>query len=260
MTATRVAVYTAIFGGYEATAQPLPADLHKVATAHLFTDSDEIFDQARAVGWHGVWTKHAYGLFEPNPANGDPAITRPMLAHKWYKTHPVAAMESAWMSNPEGMPDVSIWLDGNMRIKVGGVEFVERCLAALGPDDWSAMRHPWRNCIYTEAEYTATVCAWRYDAAAIRRQAAAYEAAGYPRGAGLQATGFMVRRHTPLVEAIGEAWWQENLTWSHQDQISLPFVLGHARDNGATAFLDRGFGYNEDLPWGELWDLLPHGS
>lgn len=255
MTATRVAVYTAIFGQYELTAKPLPVDLP--CPAYLFTDAPHIAEAAVSMGWCPFVSEPP--SFEVNPANGDPAITVPMLKHKWFKTHPLGARH---LIGGDGEPvDVSIWLDGNMRIKVGGVEFVERCLAALGPDDWSAMRHPWRNCIYVEAEYTATVCAWRYDAAAIRRQAAAYEAAGYPRGTGLQATGFMVRRHTPLVEAIGEAWWQENLTWSHQDQISLPFVLGHARDNGATAFLDdKSFGYNEDLPWGELWDLLPHGS
>jgi hypothetical protein len=257
----KVAVYSAIFGGYEATAQPLPADLP--CPAFMFTDAPHLAATAESIGWSSVVCQPVVS-FDVNPANGDPAITVPMLKHKWFKTHPEMSMRMASSirrGTGENDVEASIWLDGNMRIKIGGVEFIERCLAALGPDDWSAMRHPWRNCIYVEAEYTATVCAWRYDAAAIRRQAAAYEAAGYPRSAGLQATGFMVRRHTPLVEAIGEAWWQENLTWSHQDQISLPFVLGHARDNVATAFLDdKGFGYNEDLPWGELWDLLPHGS
>ena len=253
MTTPKVAVYSAIFGSYEQTAKPLPADLP--CPAYLFTDNPVLSPQALDVGWCVMVGDPP--PFEVDPANGDPAITLPMLKHKWFKTHPLAAAEQV---SCDEQVDISIWLDGNMQIKVGGVEFVERCLAALGADDWSAMRHPWRNCIYVEAEYTATVCAWRYSPEAIRRQAAAYEAAGYPRGAGLPATGFMVRRHTPLVEEIGEAWWQENLTWSHQDQISLPFVLGHARDNRATASLnDKGFGYNEDLPWGELWDLLPHG-
>ncbi len=254
MNQPRVAIYSAIYGSYEATAKPLPADLYRAASAHLFTDSTEIFNQARSVGWHAILAPRPAGHdFTPDPANGDPVITRPMLEHKFWKTHPIEAMNSAWiMSDPDEMPDVTIWLDGNMQIKGSGVEFVDRCLAALGEDDWSVMRHPWRDCIYAEAEYTATVCAYRYSPEAIRRQVAAYERApwSHPRGWGLPATGNMVRRHAEIVQAAGEAWWSHNLQYSHQDQLSLPVVFAEYGDR---------LRYNYNLPWGELWELIPHG-
>lgn len=251
MNGPRVAIYSAIYGSYEATAKPLPADLPY--PAFLLTDSEVLAHSAVQMGWctSAVRTPD----FEVDPANGDPAITRPMLEHKYWKTHPIEAMEAMSWDEPV---DISIWLDGNMQINGSGQAFVDRCLAALGDDDWSVMRHPFRNCVYAEAEYTATVCAFRYDAAAIRRQVAAYEQPpwSHPRGWGLPATGHMVRRQTPIVQAAGEAWWALNLRHSHQDQISLPVVFREfaAPEPGPA------LRFNYNLPWGELWELHPHGS
>jgi alkaline ceramidase TOD1/glycosyltransferase MUCI70-like protein len=251
MNQPRVAIYSAIYGSYEATAKPLPADL--LCPAYLFTDSEQIAIQCEHVGgWTAIYDTSPYERFTPDPANGDPALVAPMLAHKFWKTHPLEADFKA-SGDAFGFPaEITIWLDGNMQIKGSGVAFVDRCLAALGEDDWSVMRHPWRDCIYAEAEYTATVCAYRYSPEAIRRQVAAYEAPpwSHPRGWGLPATGNMVRRHTEIVQAAGEAWWSHNLQYSHQDQLSLPVVFAEYGDR---------LRYNYDLPWGELWELIPHG-
>lgn len=243
-----VAVYSAIYGGYERVAQPLPADLP--CPAFMFTDSFEIAEQAETVGWYASVGPPAEE-FDVDPANGDPAITRPMLEHKYWKTHPIEAMRRPWRTGGDDDVDVSIWLDGNMRINVSGEEFVKRCLAALGDDDWSVMRHPWRDCIFDEAVYSSTLI-YRYDGAAMLRQHDHYLAVGHPRHGGLLASGHMVRRHTPLVEQAGNRWWVENLTWSHQDQISLPFILRQAE-------IFEGLRWNAGLPWGGMWDLLPHG-
>lgn len=241
----RVAVYSAIYGSYEATAKRLPPDLP--CPAFMFTDRADLPGQAMKAGWSVVESRAPYSKFTPNPANGDPEIVRPMLAHKFWKTHPAEAMAVVGCD-----ADITIWLDGSMEIKVGGQEFVDRCLAALGDDDWSVMRHPWRACLFEEAVYSSTLI-FRYDPAAMMRQHDHYLEAGHPRDWGLFATGHMVRRQNELVEIAGEEWWDENLTWSHQDQISLPWIF---QEFGT----DQALKWNADLPWGELWHLRAHGE
>ncbi len=257
----KVGIYSAIYGPYEATAKPLPPDAPHVI-AHMFTDRDDLAEQARAVGWHAIVDRGPYRRFDLLVANGDPTIVEPMLAHKWWKTHPVEAMASAWLSNPGGAPDVTIWLDGSMEIKGTREGFVEKCLAALGDDDWSVMRHPWRKCVYDEAVYSSTLI-HRYDPAAMMRQHDHYLEQGHPRGWGLFATGNMIRRQSSVVADVGHHWWGHNVNHSHQDQLSLPVLfrwyedpITHARFvPGATRLR-----WNANLPWGELWELHPHGA
>lgn len=258
----RVAVYSAIYGDYEATAKPLPPGLP--CPAVMFTDQAEIARSALNGGWRTVLSKAPYEHFEANPANGDPEVVRPMLAHKFWKTHPVEAMWTAANEVPSWpvATDVSIWLDGSMEISVDGQTFVDRCVAALGEDDWSVMPHPWRNCIFDEAVYSSTLI-FRYDGAAMMRQHDRYADPpwSHPRGWGLFATGHMVRRHNGVVRALGQDWWFHNINYSHQDQLSLPPLMRHYADP-ETAGLghDRAIRWNCNLPWGELWHLHPHGA
>lgn len=234
MVPPRVAVYTAIFGHYN-TPKPVPADLE--CHAYLFTESWDTARLARESGWCPMVVDSPY-LDEEHVASayGDPEIVVPMLSHKWYKTHPQRSLPDY---------DVSIWIDGSMEILAD--RFVERCLGALGEDDWAMMKHPSRSCIYPEAEYSATLT-WRYDPPSIEAQAAHYKNF-FPAGQGLIATGFNVRRHTPAVIELGELWWQEILNWSHQDQISLPVLL----------WLKEELKWNTNLPWHEWLIHHPHG-
>ena len=167
---------------------------------------------------------------------GKPEIVAPMLAHKWWKTHPELACPGA---------DVSLWIDGSMEVQVD--DYVLRCLDALGQDDWACVPHPSRGCIFDEGRYSATLT-WRYDAEAILAQIHFYSAF-HPPNWGLIATGANVRRHTPKVIETCHQWWDECLSWSHQDQLSLPVLL---RVNE-----DVKFNYN--LPWFEWWHLHEHG-
>lgn len=242
----KLALYSAIFGKYEATAKLLPADIG--IPAIMYTDNPTIADQAPAAGWRVVFDESVYERFQANPANGDPAITVPMLAHKYWKTHPLEAMKAAGLD-----VDASIWIDGNMQItSMPGVEWVARNVAALGDDDWSLMAHPWRDCVYTEQAYTAAVCWGRYSVEAMARQIAAIEASGHPRGWGLFATGHMIRRHVDAVVATCNVWWDHNVEYSHQDQLSLPPLVRIATEM-------RELRWNTNLPWG-LWTLHQHGG
>jgi hypothetical protein len=84
--------------------------------------------------------------------------------------------------------------------------------------------HPERNCIYDEALFSASMPKYRKQP--LMGQVESYQAEGYPAGNGLMAAGLIVRdaRRNDL-SSINEMWWQENLLWTFQDQLSLPVVL-----------------------------------
>jgi hypothetical protein len=226
----RVGLYTAIYGGYEKP-KKLPARFE--IDAVLFTDNQDLADEAEALGWMPRVVPHHF-----ESPNGDPKIVVPMLNHKYWKTHPEHALPDY---------DISIWIDGSMEIVVDG--FVDKCLAALGDDDWACMRHPARNCIYPEAEYSATLT-WRYDAPSILAQAEFYKAF-HPRDWGLIATGFCVRRHNRYVTALCRDWWHEIVHRNHQDQISLPVLMRIHQDYVRM---------NYNLPWHEWLHHYEHGE
>lgn len=202
----RVALYTAVYGNSD-WVKPAP-DID--AECILYTDLESTAREADVLGWKTWVIPHGIATLK-----GEPRITAPMLAHKWWKTHPGLAFGAD--------VDISIWIDGSMEVVTKN--FLEVCLEALGTDDWSTVPHPARRCIYPEADFSATLT-WRYDAPSILAQSRFYrEVVGHPANWGLFATGCCIRRHTPEVIELGGQWWQECLNWSHQDQISLPVLL-----------------------------------
>lgn len=226
----KVAVYTAVYGRSD-WVKPAPVVPDGVPCLY-YTDSTEVAREAEALGWEPHVVPHGVATLR-----GEPRVTAPMLAHKWWKTHPELACPGA---------EISCWIDGSMEVTVG--DYVNRCLDALGADDWACVPHPARCCIYPEAEYSATLT-WRYDAASIRAQAEFYRQF-HPVNFGLIATGANVRRHTPRVLELSDAWWVECLQWSHQDQLSLPVLL---------RLSDGEVKWNMNLPWFQWWHLHEHG-
>jgi hypothetical protein len=230
---TQVAIYSALYGGYEYI-KPLP-DLGVLAV--MLTDEEE----PEAPGWlvEGGFT---VDQFWPECQEeltlamwNDPAATGSMMCHKYWKMHPEEAVTA----------DVSIWLDAS--IEVTEPNFVDLCLEALGEDDWCAVPHPWRNCIYDEAAFSALLP--RYDAECLNRQSSHYRGIGHPPHWGLFATGVMVRRHSPAALEVSDLWWDECVNWSHQDQVSLPVLFR----------LKEELKWNTNMPWSQWWVSHPHG-
>lgn len=244
----KLGLYTAIYGDYEASAKPLPADLGIPAV--MFTDNWDLYHQSQTVGWHAVYSELPYGEFFADPRNGDHDVVTPMLAHKYWKTHPAEAFANVADLRFADV-DTSIWIDGNMQIAMPGAEWVARNVAALGDDDWSLMRHPWRTTVRDEHAYTAAVCWGRYSVEAMQRLANALfdPPTAFADNVGLFASGHMVRRHTPEVSVTCEDWWAMNVAFTHQDQLSLPFVIQKHSPK-----------YNANLPWGLFGELHPHGA
>jgi hypothetical protein len=237
----RVALYSALYGAYEYV-KPLPPDLG--CRAVLYTDEPGI----EAPGWEvRVVTDHiSSDMGADRTAWPDRKATWSMLAHKFWKCHPATAVPDA---------DVTLWVDASLLITVDG--YAKRCLEALGGDDWCAVTHPYRDCIYPEAAFSATLA--RYDAEALRDQVAAYRNLGHPGRWGLIATGANVRRHTPATVEMGEHWWWECVSRSHQDQLSLPVLFRLAATGALRGIGMSPFTWNRNMPWAQWWGVYEHG-
>ena len=218
----KVALYSALFGRYDRP-KIIPPDLGVAAI--MVTDDEETATLAREAGWRTTIS------------TARPELS-PMMRHKWFKLHPHLFISNA---------DITLWIDASMTIIVS--DYVDRCLAALGDDDWVMMTHPSRSCIYDEAIISASYT-WKYDPTLINAQASYYRSIGHPAQWGLFATGANVRRNTESVRRWSEHWWHENLTRSHQDQISLPVMMRLAGDE---------LKWNVNMPWHEWWHLAEHG-
>lgn len=246
----RVVLYSAIYGGYDRP-KPLPAALDVPAV--MITDNDDTARTAAEYGWSPFVVRH--GIVT---TKGDPAKLAPMLAHKWWKTHPhallgLSEMIAGYTMRDVGPVDVALWVDGSMILNTA--EYGARCLQALGDDDIAFTSHPWRGCAIAEGEYSATLP--RYANTPVAQQTAFY-ARFHPRGWGLLATGAIAWRVNPVTRAFGHVWWDECLNWSHQDQVSLPVLLRLAGERQLVPLGGMSLSWNKNLPWERWWTLAPH--
>lgn len=215
-----VVLYTAIYGDRYDTVKPVhDVGCHTV----LYTDNPELALTASRQGWQEV----VVDLLERIPT--------PMLRAKWWKCRADIAVPEA---------DVSLWIDGSMTPYPG---YAGRCLDVMTDLDLALTPHPWRDCIYDEAD--ASIGLPKYDDAAIRAQAYAYVMQGHPEHWGLFASGAIGRRNVRPVNELGHAWWRENLDRTHQDQLSLPVVVRNA----------NGVRWAAPLPWDQWWGITDHG-
>ena len=234
----KVCIYTAIYGDYdvlkEQPQQTLDCDFL------CFTDSSAISGVNQ---WEIV-----------NEA-GDSSV-HPRMQAKYYKlmNHKIFSSGKRWWSNFLKAPnlrqyDVTIWIDGSIKLKTD--TFAEEMISFLGDYGMAMFVHPERNCIYDEAEFCCDYP--KYRNLPMVEQVAHYRSKGYPVKNGLMAAGVITRNmHMRGLNKINQDWWQENLSWTYQDQLSLPYVLW-----GNKLGYDQ---INLDLWNNHLFELIGHKS
>lgn len=186
----RVALITACYGAYDPV-RPLP-EWHGFDDAVLVTDSRE-----NVTGWR---------------VHYEPRDESPRLAAKRPKMLP-------WLFTD---CDAAVWLDASFEIVNPAFRWWTE--QHLQRDDFIVWGHPEGRIDYADE---AAVC-WdwpKYAGFDVRGQVSAYLGEGMPRGWGLFAAGTLGWRFTPEAMALGEEWYGEQLRWSPQDQVSLPYVL-----------------------------------
>ncbi len=186
----RVAIITAIFGGYEKLQPTYPQTL----------DTDWICVSDRPItDLPGEWR-----IVTESPSDSDMnmAAKRPKLM-PWLYTD----------------AEYSIWIDASFRVIAG--RFASE--VGLMANPIAQFSHPWRQCALEEAEFSARMN--KYDGDPLLEQAAHYRTAGHPAQWGLWVAGMIARKHTPEVKKLGELWLGECQRWGRQDQVSQPFAL-----------------------------------
>ena len=187
----RIAIYTAIFGGYDRlNEQPaLPG-----VDFFCFTDERE----ARSERWR-VEVR-------------EPPHEHPRLAAKWFKMNPHRLFADYRHT---------IWIDGN--VKISTESFADEVLACVSESGLALFRHPDRDNVFDEARFSSEMP--KYEGLPVLEQVDHYRAQGFD-ASGLYACGILVRDNaSEKIRQLNDDWMHENTRWTYQDQLSLPFLL-----------------------------------
>ncbi|MBS1370751.1 MAG: glycosyltransferase [Lentisphaeria bacterium] len=190
----RIAVYTAMAGGYDSI--PTPEELDPEVDYICFSDS--VLD-----GEH-PWEMRPLDYFNADRTR----ITR------YYKLHP-----HTYFSGYEHV----IWMDSNIQIRRNVIRKLIDTYKA-GGNPLATIRHPERNCTYIEAK----ICGGSRldDAKVIEAQIQRYREAGLPERNGLPETNIYVTApDDPRSITLFADWWKELENGSRRDQLSIMYVL-----------------------------------
>lgn len=119
--------------------------------------------------------------------------------------------------------DDSLYIDNTVRLKQRPKEIFERYLSDEG-SPLVCFRHPWRDCVYDEAE--AVISARYDDPDRVRQQMAWYRSLNYPAKHGLAKSTFLLRRHQhPALQRVMQGWHEQVMRHSLRDQLALNPVM-----------------------------------
>jgi hypothetical protein len=187
-----IAVYTAVYGKYDdLSPQPEIEGVDYVC----FTDNSSL----RKDPWRVIVRR--------------PRYEHPRLSAKYFKMLPHRVL---------GGYRYTVWIDGNVMIRDSG--FPKAFLSQAENTGFALFLHPDRSCIYDEAEYSTRMP--KYQGQRVMEQVRYYESRGYPRNNGLYAGGLVARDSSRRkVRRLCRHWLRENLRWTYQDQLSLPYLF-----------------------------------
>ena len=184
---TGLAVYTAIFGGYDVLASPpYPNGVDHVA----FTDA--------AGSAPAPWRERMVA-----PPHSDPR-----KAARYYFARSCRVL-------PEY--EITIMHGGNVALSVPP----EALLRYVRKTPIAAFLHPHRDNVYDEPE--ACVALGKDVPENMAEQVERYREEGFP-GTSFSACILLVRRNTPEVQAFEDLWWQEIFKGSARDQLSFDYA------------------------------------
>jgi hypothetical protein len=117
----------------------------------------------------------------------------------------------------------SLYIDNTVRLKPSPAEIFARFLDN-SPSPFVCFRHPWRQCVYDEADEVIVQQLENPDR--VNRQMSRYRQLGYPSSNGLWKGAFLLRRHNDrALIPIMESWFDHVRSHSNRDQLSLPVVF-----------------------------------
>lgn len=199
-----VTVFTAIFGDYD-TLKLQPEQTINCRFV-CFTDNPDLrIERWAEKQWEVIVT-------DKNPD------LHPRMKAKRHRLHPYEYFDGLVM-----------YMDGTARLKRwDSVEFFTNQLKS---SDLLCFRHPERDGIVKEMEF---ICNWdenrwkKYKWLPLREQVQSYINNWFPDNIGLSAAWLLIHRKSDKLIDFLEKWYQENVKWTYQDQLSLePMIYKH---------------------------------
>lgn len=118
--------------------------------------------------------------------------------------------------------DVSIWMDGNITMKVPKEKIEE----LLGDADIALFKHYKSKGVEWELKWIKYKFSRRSPVSIeATKQVEQYLKDGMTALTQLYMGGVIIRRNVKSVNDFNEAWWAEICRWGQRDQLSLPMVL-----------------------------------
>lgn len=113
--------------------------------------------------------------------------------------------------------EYSIYIDGHIKLKADP----DKLLKYLGENDIAFFKHPWRSCIYDEAN--AVIDQNRDQPQIVGNQMNMYLKEGYPKNNGLICGHVIVRRHNDKIAELNKLWCDIYSNYSQRDQLSFNY-------------------------------------
>lgn len=224
MTKKKVAIYTCIYGGYEASLRTF-AETQKALDIefdfYCFTDNQSVINGGK--NWNVVHFEPCKRYCHCSAVHYDTLGKMHNVALIRSQPHLIDCLKAY---------DACIYIDGNCVIN--DQHFFEKIVNnEFGAPKLIISQHPDRNCVYEEARIS--MCMAKYNNTDLNKQIETYYAEKYPQNNGLYWNGLMVYiDHTnEMFEPFYDLWSQELLkyvfcnekSYHAQGQVSLPFVL-----------------------------------
>lgn len=188
----KIAIYTAIAGGYDTL--KLPAKLDPRFDFIVFCDNP--------VPNTGVYAVRPLPYIDNDPTR----------SARYVKTHPHTLL-------PEY--ETAVWIDANIMIADDFSDMLDKFLKSN--KYFGAIPHPHRNNIYEEAE--ECIKRSKDDSGLINRQIDHYKSKEIVGDQLIESNLLMFKLDNPELGKLLHLWWQEIDTYSRRDQLSLPYAL-----------------------------------
>lgn len=132
--------------------------------------------------------------------------------------------------------EYSLYVDGNIICKVPIQRIIHEWLQ---DDDIAVFKHHTRDCLFQEAKECIRLGLDTPEN--VNAHIERYK--DFPEHKGLYQCGMILRRHTPRIKRLNEAWHAQYVTGAKRDQISFPYVL---EKEGVSIFAIDSYAYLHD--------------
>ncbi len=118
-------------------------------------------------------------------------------------------------------------MDGSHVLNAASPSGMVDAMIMASPNGLGLHKHPRMDCIYAEGQDVLShpLLLSKRGGQPIAAQLQHYQQRGHPKHWGLWTCGSICRNQSPVIHEAMRRWWNELLTWSERDQISLPFVM-----------------------------------